>query len=184
MQHFLKKALVCGLAVMASIGVLAADAPKQGVVRVKLQTQIAKRVGAKTRTAVDGTLPTGVKALDAAAAKIGVASIRPLFPPNPKYAAERAKYGIDQWYEVTFDTSVSSVDARKQLQNVTGILKAETVTEPKLVGSKNFVVQKAAPKAGSTMPFNDPTSARSSAALSARQTMTNSTSASRSSTSR
>lgn len=156
MQHFLKKALVYGLAALTSIGVLAADAPKQGVVRVKLQTQVAKRVGAKTRTAIDGNLPTGVQALDAAAAKIGVASIRPLFPPNPKYAAERAKYGIDQWYEVTFDTSVSPVEARKRLQNVNGILKAETVIEPKLVGSKNFVVQKAAPKAGSTMPFNDP----------------------------
>ena len=148
-----------------SLSSLAADpAPVAGKVRVKLQTSVATTVGPSVRAMnkATGVLNTDVKSLDASLKKIGGVTLRPLFPANPKYAAERAKFGIDQWYEVTFDEKVSPIEAQEVLKATAGVQRAEVVRMPRLVGSDKFIpyepsqVKAVAAKTSGTMPFNDP----------------------------
>ena len=162
MSNLLSKLLAAALVAAAGSAPWAAasEAPGQGVVRVKLQRQVAQRVArARAAAAAADLSATGVPALDAAVQSIRGARLTPLFPPNPRYAAERAKYGIDQWYELRFDsTAASPREAAARLAATDGIMRAETVKAPKLVGSDRFIIQKspAQAAAGAAMPFNDP----------------------------
>ena len=53
--------------------------PTKGIVRVKLQTEVATKVGTKQLRAANGRLRTGVNLLDAATKEIKAMSIRPMF---------------------------------------------------------------------------------------------------------
>ena len=134
--------------------------PQPGIVRIKLQPEVAKTVAKNPRQkASSGPIKSGVTALDNALNLIDGVEIRPMLPANPKFADERAKYGLDQWYVVTFDKKQSSVDVRKRLSNVAGIMTAEVVKPMSFKeGNGGFRVSKAseATKAAVSYPFNDP----------------------------
>ncbi len=133
--------------------------PTKGVVRVKLQTEVATKVGTKQLRAANGRLRTGVNLLDAATKEIKAMSIRPMLPPNPKFAAQRAKYGLDRWYVVNFDESVSVEQARKILATTPGVEVSEAIVPMQLKegNGKARVVAKSTTKASSaSYMFNDP----------------------------
>lgn len=132
----------------------------RGVVRVKLQPEVAKTVAKAPRLKTSaGKVESGVSSLDHALNLISGVNIRPMLPPNPKFAAQRAKYGLDQWYVVTFDEALAPESIVKSLTDVAGVMKAEVV-KPMVCkeGNKGFVVAGAPTKAASTTayPFNDP----------------------------
>lgn len=133
--------------------------PRKGIVRVKLQPEVAKTVAKASRLkAPGGQITSGVGSLDNALNLIAGVNIRPMLKPNPKFAAERAKYGLDQWYVVTFDESLAPEEVRKQLGAVAGIMRAEVVKPMSITeGNGSFRAVKApAQKAPSSYPFNDP----------------------------
>ena len=133
--------------------------PTKGIVRVKLQTEVATKVGTKQLRAANGRLRTGVNLLDAATKEIKAMSIRPMLPPNPKFAAQRAKYGLDRWYVVNFDESVSVEQARKILATTPGVEVSEAIVPMQLKegNGKARVVAKSTTKASSaSYMFNDP----------------------------
>lgn len=133
--------------------------PTKGVVRVKLQPEVAGRIGQAPRRAANGRLSTGVSPLDRASSQIKAASIRPMLPPNPKFAEKRARYGLDRWYVVNFDESVSVEQARKILASTPGVELTEAVTPMTLKegnGSFRTVSEQMARAAGNGYPFNDP----------------------------
>lgn len=133
--------------------------PRKGVVRVKLQPEVARQVGKSPRMKASGKLSTGMTQLDQAVAGIKGISIRPMLPENPRFAAQRAKYGLDRWYVVTFDETVASEDARKVLAAVPGVEKSEVVCPMVMKeGNGPFVVAKQGNLAPATgkYPFNDP----------------------------
>lgn len=134
--------------------------PSRGVVRVKLQPEVAKVVAKSPRMKAPGSKASvGVESLDNALSLIDGVRIEPMLPPNPLFAAERAKYGLDQWYVVHFDETISPNAIRKQFTDVAGVLKAEVV-KPMIrkEGSDNFRVAENLPaaKAPGKYPFNDP----------------------------
>lgn len=148
--------LVAGASVIGA----AAESPaaKAGVLRVKLQPELARQVGATPRLKAGGTLRTGASALDRAAAGVGAVSLRPMLPYSEKFAESRAKYGLDRWYVVEFDKSVSTEKARKAFRATAGVELAEAVTPMVLKeGDGPFT---AAPAAAAAAPsqsgFNDP----------------------------
>lgn len=61
---------------------------------MKLQPQTAQKIGRKGMKAKAGKLQTGT-ALDASLKQIKGVSLKPVFPPSEKYAAERARFGLD-----------------------------------------------------------------------------------------
>jgi subtilisin family serine protease len=148
-------ALVIGVTALAQ-----APTPEAGVVRVKVQTQVAKTLGTKARRAAKGRLTTSVDALDASLKEIKGVELKPCYPPNPKYAAERAKYGIDQWYEVVFDQSVDPREAARVLEGTPGIEKANVKVPMVLYDNpksyRTFDASKVTAKANTSVPFNDP----------------------------
>lgn len=161
MHKFLRQLLTAACAVIVSASAFAAQPEAvAGKVRVKLQPSVAKSVGSAPRKAKKaGTLVTEVSPLDASLKQIKGISIRPLFPPNPKYAAERAKYGIDQWYEITFDEQVSPAEAKQLLKATAGVQRADLVMPLKLTDSDKFIPFDAkkvpARVTSSALPFND-----------------------------
>lgn len=159
---------VCLLAAAALIGGtqpidaqkrMAAE-PTRGIVRVKLQPEVARQVGRKARArAADGQLSTGASSLDKAVRRIKGISISPMLPDNPRFAAQRARFGLDQWYVVNFDQSVSPEQARKELAAVAGVIKSETVKPMVLKEGTGRFVKADLPrqaKAPASYPFNDP----------------------------
>lgn len=134
--------------------------PKKGVIRVKLQPEVALQVGTAPRMRTNGAVTTGVRPLDRAARNVKAISIRPMLPYSAKFAKQRAKYGLDRWYVVTFDESVSSADARKVFATTAGVELSEVVTPMSLKeGEKGFRKldrSKVLTSRAATMPFNDP----------------------------
>lgn len=141
-------------------GAFAAVAPTKGVIRVKLQPEVAAKLGSQPRKAVNGVLQTGASPLDNAVKLVGAVRIEPMLPPSPKYAAQRAKYGLDRWYTVSFDSNVSPEQARKVFAAAAGVERSETVTPMSLQegrGTFRVLKRNAAPRAAaSAMPWNDP----------------------------
>lgn len=131
----------------------------KGVVRVKLQPEVTSKVGSHIRTAAVGHLTTGDRSLDASLKTISGVSLRPVFPYSERYAAERAKFGLDQWYEVVFDEKVDPREAQRVLASTPGVAKS-TVRVPMTLkeGTGDFRVlpASAATPAASGAPFNDP----------------------------
>ncbi len=162
MLQFLRKTLAIAIMAVVGLSALAASAGTvPGKVRVKLQPSVAATMGAESRSVKKaGTLSTPVKALNASLKKIGGLTMRPLFPPNPKFAEKRARHGLDQWYEVTFDTEVTPQQAQSVLKQTIGVQKAEVVRTPVIVGSQKFVPfapeKLAGVRSSAAMPFNDP----------------------------
>ena len=133
--------------------------PTKGVVRVKLQTEVAAKVGKAQRKAANGRLSTGVNQLDAATQEIKAMSIRPMLPPNPKFAEQRAKYGLDRWYVVDFDENIPVEQARKILATTPGVEVSEAIVPMQLKegnGPARVVAKSPAKATGASYIFNDP----------------------------
>ena len=120
-------ALAMGV-VLLSIGALAQPAARKGVVRIKLQSEVARKIGHRTMKKAPGKqLATGVTSLDKAAASTRAYSIRPMLPPNDKFADRRAKYGLDRWYVVEFDETVTPQEAKRIFGSAAGVEISENV---------------------------------------------------------
>lgn len=133
--------------------------PSKGVVRVKLQAEMAGQVGNAPRRVASGTLSTGVSTLDRASDRIKAKGIRPMLPYNPRFAEQRAKYGLDRWYVIDFDENVSVDQARKILAGTPGVELSETVVPMVLKeGNGDFVTTTRPPMKATAADymFNDP----------------------------
>lgn len=132
--------------------------PRKGVVRIKLQDNAAKSVGTAPRVKVNGLLSTGVSTLDLAAQKVKATSIRRVFPYAPQFEAQMAEYGLDRWYEVTFDETISPAEAQRVFSQAAGVQVANYKVPMVLKegnGTFSTVNTKSAERT-SVMPFNDP----------------------------
>lgn len=139
----------------------------EGVVRVKLQREIADRmVAAKLPLSVKGTnrkyVQTGVTPLDRVNQKVKAVSMTRVFPYAGKNEAKHKAFGLDLWYDVHYEASgMKLAQARNLFRSAEGVSYAQRIPLYKPIGGERFLevspaaVAKAA-KAVSTMPFNDP----------------------------
>lgn len=137
----------------------AAPAAKRGVLRVKLQPELARQVGKSPRMKAGASLSTGAASLDRAAAAVGAVRIRPMLPYSEKFAERRAKYGLDRWYVVEFDENTDTELARKTFRASAGVEIAEPVTPMVLREGAGAFVQSRTPQAANAQAsyrFNDP----------------------------
>lgn len=160
MRNLTKHFLLLLLCAIVSIGAHAsAQTPLKGVVRMKLQPSVALQVGNAPRVHSNGVLTLGITPLDVAASKIGAKSIKRVFPYAPKYEAQMAKFGLDCWFEMTFDESVNPLEAATILRNTVGVQAANCKVPMVLLegeGTFRKVSSSSAPVRPSEMPFNDP----------------------------
>ena len=139
----------------------------EGVVRVKLQREIADRmIAAKLPLSVKGTnkkyVQTGVTPLDRVNQKVKAVSMTRVFPYAGKNETKHKAFGLDLWYDVHYEASgMKLAQARNLFRSAEGVSYAQRIPLYKLIGGERFLevspaaVAKAA-KAASTMPFNDP----------------------------
>ena len=139
----------------------------EGVVRVKLQREIADRmIAAKLPLSVKGTskkyVQTGVTPLDRVNQKVKAVSMTRVFPYAGKNEAKHKAFGLDLWYDVHYEASgMKLAQARNLFRSAEGVSYAQRIPLYKPIGGERFLeispaaVAKAA-KAASTMPFNDP----------------------------
>lgn len=139
----------------------------EGVVRVKLQREIADRmVAAKLPLSVKGTnrkyVQTGVTPLDRVNQKVKAVSMTRVFPYAGKNEAKHKAFGLDLWYDVHYEASgMKLAQARNLFRSAEGVSYAQRIPLYKPIGGECFLevspaaVARAA-KAASTMPFNDP----------------------------
>ena len=139
----------------------------EGVVRVKLQREIADRmIAAKLPLSVKGTnkkyVQTGVTPLDRVNQKVKAVSMTRVFPYAGKNETKHKAFGLDLWYDVHYEASgMKLAQARNLFRSAEGVSYAQRIPLYKPIGGERFLevspaaVAKAA-KAASTMPFNDP----------------------------
>ncbi len=157
MQNLTLRLLLLLIMVMSGSIFAYADDAKKGVIRVKLQPEVALQVGNAPRMHTAGVLKTGIQPLDASAKAIKAYSIRRVFPYAPNFEAQRAKFGLDRWYEITFDEGVTNAQALSVLKRTAGVQDAHCVVPMELKENARFRKASLAPKAASVaMPFNDP----------------------------
>lgn len=160
MRKFFSRFLTVLIIVACSIVTIKAQSltPHKGVVRIKLQTEVAKSVGNRTISATNGVLSTGIRTLDVSANKVKALNIKRVFPYNAQYESQMAQYGLDRWYEVTFDESVNPYEAQRIFSQTAGVQNA-TCKVP-MVLKENGTYRVASPlsteERPSVMPFNDP----------------------------
>ena len=133
--------------------------PRKGVIRVKLQEQVATKLGVDAHFATKGVMSTGIHTLDVASQKVKATSIRRVFPYSPKHEAQMALYGLDRWYEVSFDESVNPMEAKAIFGSTAGVQVA-TCKVPMVLkegkGEFTTINPLSVAERPSTMPFNDP----------------------------
>lgn len=163
MQKVFVKAMLAAVVAFAGISfnAEAGTQPHKGVIRVKLQPEMALQLGQTPRMQTHGgVVTTGITPLDRASRSVKAMSIRPMLPYAPKFARQRAKYGLDRWYVINFDESVSPDEARKIFASTAGVEHSEVITPMSLKeGGNGFrkLDRTAVPaKAAANMPFNDP----------------------------
>lgn len=161
MQKIFSRFLMLLLIAMSSVAFAQAQNlnPRPGVVRIKLQTEVAKSVGNKTLAATNGVLSTGVNTLDASIKRVKGVSIKRVFPYSAKYEAQMAEFGLDRWYEVSFDESINPLEAQRIFSQTAGVQVA-TYKVPMVLkegnGEFKTVSTLSTEVRPSTMPFNDP----------------------------
>lgn len=162
MQKFLMRVLVTLLVLTGTTVFAEAQklTPRQGVVRVKVDQATARQLGKKQMNARKGKLAlAAAPRFSASLEQIQVISVRPVFPYSEKFAAQRAKFGLDQWYEIEFAASVNPEKAQKVMSQTPGVLRADMrVPMQQLEGNGEFRVQTEVPKRNASVkyPFNDP----------------------------
>lgn len=133
-----------------------------GVVRVKLQREVASRISKAALPMSGGVVTTGVTPLDRANLKVKATGMKRLIPYSPKFEEKHKAAGLDLWYEIRYDgTKMSPLEARNLYKTVPGIQVAETVRPAKLIGGESFRVLSSTEQArlaarSATLPFNDP----------------------------
>lgn len=137
----------------------AGQAPRQGIIHVKLQPEVARTVGVRPRLKANGKLTVGVTPLDRAASSAKAVSIKPMLPYSERFAAQRARYGLDRWYVVEFDESVSPEEARKIFAGAAGVEISEAVVPMSLregTGGFTAITRPPMKATAADYRFNDP----------------------------
>lgn len=161
MQKITRFLLLCVIVMTCGIFAQAeALTPRKGVIRVKLQPEVAAQIGSKPRITTMGNVATGITPFDASAQKIKVASIRRMIPYSAKDEAQLAEFGLNRWYEITFDESIAPEQASQIFSETPGVQAAHTIVPMQLVeGNGGFRVatkSQIAAQSNTAMPFNDP----------------------------
>lgn len=139
---------------------LTADGFVKGVVRVKLQPEVASRLSnAVLPASKAGVLTTGIRPLDRAAKQVKAVSMRRMIPYSPKFEARHKAAGLDLWYVIEYDASIQPAEVRNIYKSVAGVQLVENVKPMKLIGGEKFrriTVSDLNTNATTAMPFDDP----------------------------
>ena len=140
----------------------------EGVVRVKLQREVASLVEA-AKLPTDGKLKagaryvkTGVKQLDVTASKLGAVSMKRVFPYAGKDEEKHKAFGLDLWYDITYNNeAMTPAQARNLYRSTLGVQYAQRIPVYSIPDDQNYLPVSPstiarAQRAASTMPFNDP----------------------------
>ncbi len=135
--------------------------PTRGVLRVKLQQEVAAKVGIVPASTRNGIVATGIEPFDRASRQVKAVKMERVFPYVEKMEAKARKHGLHLWYEVRFDESMDPKEAAQIFSRVPGVSIAENIVPMQLQGNPRFVTvdpltfTNYSTKAA-TMPFNDP----------------------------
>lgn len=160
MLKFKRMALLWLMA--AAVFGVAAQQPMPSRVRVKLQREVSHKLSSQAAALIqpasaDATLRTGVESLDKSMRQIKGVTMRQVFPCPPGREAEHKKYGLDQWWEVTFDELINPFEARQVLKTTAGVETANVRVPLVLFDDGPYHKLTAVEaKASSSVPFNDP----------------------------
>ncbi len=161
MKYFitLKHAALLALFMLLHIGVNGQTAPndvQEGVVRIKFKRQVSATLSKMQVSPQAGTLSSGITTLDKANKILRAASMKRVFPYSAKNDAKHRKHGLDLWYDVFIDNSISPMAAIETYKSVAGdnIDVAEPIYIKKLIDgdAKPYNQFKASE---SPLPFND-----------------------------
>lgn len=136
--------------------------PTRGVLRVKVQEELATQISTLPQTRTGGIVTTGITPFDRANQRVKAVKMERVFPYDAKNEAKLRKHGLHLWYRVIFDEGYNPLEAKQLYAQIPGISRVENVVPMSLIdGNKGFVKlteaqMKAANTRSADAPFNDP----------------------------
>ncbi len=144
--------------------IVSGQSPTNGVlpgkVHVKLIPELVSSQAQLKSRLKNGKLKVGIDALDRLNQQVGAVSMRRLIPFAEKFDERHRKYGLHQWYEISFDTSLNVHTVLKAYGGLKEVLVAEPNYEKVLLNHSAPVLYnesyKTATTKSSSATFNDP----------------------------
>lgn len=131
-----------------------------GVIRIKMTDAFISQLQIKEGTK---SVSTKVQEMNSAIEDIGATNIRRTFPYAGRFEARTRAEGLHLWYNVSFDSTVTVQKAYDCLRKIKGIIMAEPIRKPKIVGNPVVYTELGPIYTKSTevskrtaLPFNDP----------------------------
>lgn len=107
----------------------------EGVMRVRLRPGLSNTL-AKTKLR-NGNLDVGHMKFDAANKSVRAYRMERVFPYNEKHEERYRKHGLDRWYEIHFDKSITPNDALTHYRSIEDIEIVEPSFKVELIGTQN-----------------------------------------------
>ena len=127
------------------------DGNKSGVIRVKFNSTLQSNL--KNLKTTKSGIETGIVAFDAVSDQISANNMKRVFRYSPKFEERHKEFGLDLWYEVTFDESLNPEEVAKQYGNLSEVAVASPVRKVNLIAE---AAVSSVQQTGSVTSFNDP----------------------------
>ncbi|WP_430812416.1 MULTISPECIES: S8 family serine peptidase [unclassified Carboxylicivirga] len=155
--HF-KRGILLGLSLLLLSSMMAQVSVKgmhEGVVRVKFKRSLSATLKTMQTTRSAGVLSTGITTFDAASKQVLAKNMKRVFPYSAKHDAKHRKHGLDLWYEVTFDMSVSPLQAVSAYQASNEVDLVEPIYEKSHIKGQVLPFEGSVLKSTANLPFDD-----------------------------
>lgn len=129
----------------------------KGRIRVKLKEEPPGEVAVRD---VNGTVTTGIDALDDIAPVLGITQIKRIFPPTGKFEERTRRKGMHLWYDIWFTADLAATRATGELaameefEIVTPVVKVVSTRSPLLSTFETHLID--ALRQSNELSFNDP----------------------------
>ncbi len=124
----------------------------QGKVRIKVKSYLQSAF-TSLKSTKEG-IETGIVAFDVVSNQVAAQNMKRVFPYSPKFEEKHKKYGLDLWYELSYDEAYEAKVVAGEYSKLESVEKAEVIRTISLGETSPAKVYSSAEVA--EMPFDDP----------------------------
>ena len=128
------------------------DGKLKGKVRVKLEASSLKSFS-KLKSTKEG-IETGIVAFDAVSDRVAAKGMKRVIPYAAKFEAKYSRYGLNQWYEIEYDTDFDPQEVANEYAKLGEVKHAEVIRQVSVGDVRPASVFSSSQL--SEMPFDDP----------------------------
>lgn len=137
-SYLILSSLILSIVLIGNVEILQAQSDREwheGVIRIKLAPDAVSQMSLQSS---EDVIATGIETLNSLNAQFNAVKMEAVFPTNPRFAERHKRFGLDRWFEVQFDSGVSTEEIRLAYANVQEIEVSEHIYEKTLHDSRSM----------------------------------------------